>query len=62
MSVGIIDNSKNDLISFTIQWLKKWKLKKNYLNDLEELKIKSTNAFKTQALLQLKNEYCNKQL
>ncbi len=27
-----------------------------------EFKIKSKNAFRTQALLQLKNEYCTKQL
>ncbi len=31
------------------------------ISKYSELKIKSENSFKTQALLQLKNEYCNKQ-
>lgn len=36
--------------------------KNTIISNFELLKIKSQNAFKTQALLQLKNEYCNKQL
>ncbi|UMB61387.1 DUF2851 family protein [Lutibacter sp. A80] len=32
------------------------------ISKFNNLKIKSPNAFKTQALLQLKNEYCSKQL
>tara|TARA_R110001583_G_scaffold26142_2_gene94322 strand:+ start:9325 stop:10596 length:1272 start_codon:yes stop_codon:yes gene_type:complete len=36
--------------------------KNSIISNFEALKIKSSNAFKTQALLQLKNEYCSKQL
>ena len=36
--------------------------KNTIISKFEELKLKSSNAFKTQALLQLKNEYCNKKL
>jgi len=32
------------------------------ISNFHDLKIKSDSAFETQALLQLKNEYCNKQL
>ena len=32
------------------------------ISKFNEFKVESTNAFNTQALLQLKNEYCNKQL
>ncbi|NLP56715.1 DUF2851 family protein [Lutibacter sp. B1] len=32
------------------------------ISKFNDLKIRSENAFKTQALLELKNEYCNKQL
>ncbi|MBI9041708.1 DUF2851 family protein [Lutibacter sp.] len=32
------------------------------ISKFEDLKIESNNAFETQALLQLKNEYCSKQL
>jgi hypothetical protein len=32
------------------------------ISKFQDLKINSVNAFETQALLQLKNEYCNKQL
>ncbi len=35
--------------------------KNTVISKFSELKIKSENAFKTQALLQLKNEYCNNQ-
>jgi len=35
--------------------------KNTIISKFKECKIKSTNAFETQALLQLKNEYCNKQ-
>lgn len=36
--------------------------KNTIISKFNELKIKSNNAFETQALLQLKNEYCSKQL
>jgi len=36
--------------------------KNTIISKFSDLKIKSSNAFETQALLQLKNEYCNKQL
>ena len=36
--------------------------KNTIISKFNELKIKSKTAFETQALLQLKNEYCNKQL
>ena len=36
--------------------------KNTIISKFKELKITPSNAFKTQALLQLKNEYCNKQL
>lgn len=36
--------------------------KNTIISKFNDLKIKSPNAFKTQALLQLKNEYCSKQL
>ena len=53
---------KNDFSSlFTI--LENIKPEKNsIISKYNDLKIKSPNAFKTQALLQLKNEYCSKQL
>jgi hypothetical protein len=35
--------------------------KNTIISKFSDLKIKSVNAFETQALLQLKNEYCNKQ-
>jgi len=39
-NVGIIKKSKYDISTIVdSDWLKKWKLKKNYLDDLEELKI-----------------------
>ncbi|SDX50277.1 Protein of unknown function [Lutibacter oricola] len=34
--------------------------KNSIISNFDSLKIKSTNAFETQALLQLKNEYCSK--
>ncbi|VAW25794.1 hypothetical protein MNBD_BACTEROID04-330, partial [hydrothermal vent metagenome] len=33
--------------------------KNKIISKFNSLKIRSTNAFETQALLQLKNEYCN---
>ena len=36
--------------------------KNSIISKFDTLKIKSSNAFETQALLQLKNEYCSKQL
>ncbi len=36
--------------------------KNTIISKFNELKIKSNTAFETQALLQLKNEYCNRQL
>ena len=53
---------KNDFSSlFSI--LEQIKPEKNtIISNFNNLKIKSPNAFKTQALLQLKNEYCSKQL
>ncbi|RXP63548.1 DUF2851 family protein [Lutibacter sp. HS1-25] len=36
--------------------------KNTIISNFNELKIKSKSAFETQALLQLKNEYCNNQL
>ncbi|MFK5959543.1 MAG: DUF2851 family protein [Lutibacter sp.] len=36
--------------------------KNTIISKFKELEITTSNAFKTQALLQLKNEYCNKQL
>jgi len=32
------------------------------ISNFSQLKIEAANAFETQALLQLKNEYCSKQL
>ena len=36
--------------------------KNSIISKFKEFKVKSNNAFETQALLQLKNEYCSKQL
>ncbi|WP_299525293.1 DUF2851 family protein [uncultured Lutibacter sp.] len=36
--------------------------KNTIISNFNDLKIKSNNAFESQALIQLKNEYCNKQL
>jgi hypothetical protein len=36
--------------------------KNEIISKFTELNIKSNTAFETQALLQLKNDYCNKQL
>ncbi len=53
---------ENDLSS-VISIVEQIKPEKNtIISNFNDLKIKSNNAFKTQALLQLKNEYCNKQL
>jgi hypothetical protein len=53
----------NDDFSSIFSIIEQIKPEKNtIISNFEELKIKSTNAFKTQSLLQLKNEYCNKQL
>lgn len=53
---------KNDfeLIYETISKIKPEK--NSIITKFDEFNIKATNAFETQALLQLKNEYCNKQL
>ena len=52
---------KNDLTSL-ITIVEQIRPEKNaIISNFLELKIKSENAVKTQALLQLKNEYCNKQ-
>ncbi|PCH53875.1 MAG: hypothetical protein COC22_01470 [Flavobacteriaceae bacterium] len=49
--------------SAIIAIIEKIKPEKNtIISNFSDLKIKSNNAFETQALLQLKNEYCNKQL
>ncbi|HEY9168793.1 MAG TPA: DUF2851 family protein [Lutibacter sp.] len=53
---------KNDL-SAVLTIIAKIKPEKNeIISKFNELSIKSNTAFETQALLQLKNEYCNKQL
>ena len=40
-NIGFLKKSKNHIVTLVdSDWLKKWKMKKNYLNDLEELKIK----------------------
>ena len=53
---------KSDYSSF-LNILENIKPEKNsIISKYNDLKIKSPNAFKTQALLQLKNEYCSKQL
>lgn len=53
---------KNDLSS-ALTIIAHIKPEKNaIISKFNELKIKSNTAFETQALLQLKNEYCNKQL
>ena len=50
----------NDDFSSIFSIIEQIKPEKNtIISNFEELKIKSTNAFKTQSLLQLKNEYCN---
>lgn len=52
---------KSDFSS-VISIIEKIKPEKNIIiSNFNDLKIKSNNAFETQALLQLKNEYCNKQ-
>ncbi len=39
-NIGNLKKSKKNIVTLVdSDWLKKWKLKKNYLNDLEELKI-----------------------
>jgi len=39
-NIGFLQKSKKDISTLVdSDWLKKWKLKKNYLNDLEELRI-----------------------
>ena len=49
--------------SLVLQIIEQIKPEKNIIiSKFNELKIKTNNAFETQALLQLKNEYCNKQL
>jgi choline kinase len=46
-NVGIIKKSKNDISTIVdSDWLEKWKLKKNYLDDLEELKIHKSKISK----------------
>ena len=46
-NVGIIKKSKNDISTIVdSDWLKKWKLKENYLDDLEELKIYKSKILK----------------
>ena len=46
-NVGIIKKSKQDISTIIdSDWLKKWKLKKNYLDDLEELKIHKSKILK----------------
>tara|TARA_Y100000992_G_scaffold297878_1_gene262123 strand:- start:159 stop:728 length:570 start_codon:yes stop_codon:yes gene_type:complete len=46
-NVGIIKKSKQDISTIIdSDWLKKWKLKKNYLDDLEELKINKSKILK----------------
>ncbi len=53
---------KNDL-SAVLTIIAKIKPEKNeIISKFNELNIKSNSAFETQALLQLKNEYCSKQL
>ena len=53
--------SNNFTLLFSI--IEQIKPEKNTITDkFNELKVKSSNAFKSQALIQLKNEYCNKQL
>jgi len=53
---------KND-ISSVLTIIAKIKPEKNeIISKFNKLNIKSKTAFETQALLQLKNEYCNKQL
>ncbi|WP_298287012.1 DUF2851 family protein [uncultured Lutibacter sp.] len=52
---------KNDFSSL-LQLIQQMKPEKNsIISNFNMLKVKSDNAFKTQALLQLKNEYCSKQ-
>ena len=52
---------KSDFSS-VITIINQMKPEKNVIIEkFKELKIKSNNAFETQALLQLKNNYCNKQ-
>jgi len=52
----------NDLSS-ALTIIAKIKPEKNeIISKFSELNIKSNTAFETQALLQLKNDYCNKQL
>ncbi|MFD0763118.1 DUF2851 family protein [Lutibacter aestuarii] len=52
---------KNDF-SPLLQLIQQMKPEKNsIISNFNMLKVKSDNAFKTQALLQLKNEYCSKQ-
>ena len=46
-NVGIIKKSKHDISTIVdTDWLEKWKLKKNYLGDLEELKIHKSKILK----------------
>ena len=46
-NIGFLKKSKNHIVTLVdSDWLKKWKIKKNYLNDLEELKIKKKRIFK----------------
>ncbi len=46
-NVGFIKKSKQDISTIIdSDWLKKWKLKKNYLDDLEELKIHKSKILK----------------
>ena len=44
-----------------LQWLEQVAAEKNHItNAFASLKIENENAFDSQALIQLKNEYCNK--
>ena len=53
---------KNDFSS-VIEIMNQIKPEKNtIISKFKELKVTTLSAFKTQALIQLKNEYCNKQL
>ena len=53
----------NNNFSSVIEIMNQIKPEKNtVISKFKELKITASSAFKTQALLQLKNKYCNKQL
>jgi hypothetical protein len=54
-------NKNNSYTNKAVQWLEEITAEKNVITKgFTQLRIANKNAFDSQALIQLKNEYCNK--